>query len=611
MVLQGHFKCDAVNSVFIHPDRICDGSKDCPHGTDEMNCHVTCAEGFICAGGFVVAGDYNRSKSLTNVSFIDPRTRMVELSHMNVSMVLTQLCGLKLIYLIDLRLSNCSLDDLLVRSTCFPRLSKLDLSFNLIRSISTDESTNMLTIYHGAKSLHSLNLSHNIFLEDFDTATLASNLNLRVLDLSHTAISTFPDMHSMTLTLTHLNLSHTRITKLWAGTFPTAPISRPLEILDLRGADIEDVQLVALKGLKIKTHLYSDCFKLCCPQLTWDIPTHVCHAPTDPVSSCSSLIKEKLLNILVWMAGVVSVLGNTGVIVKYLATGRSNLHLSHGQLVIELAMSNLLMGIYLLIIASETIRFNGDYVLHDNQWRQSDMCKAAEFLYSLSSLVSPAFILLLVVDRYLAINNPLQQRPFSSGYILAFSILTWCLGLTLAAVPLLPWTHHWNVYSSNAACVRLPLLANRHPGWEATTATYIILNCLICLGIASAQFATFIAASAARKALTSNTYFIQHGDISTKTMQELALSRRVATITFTNLPCYLLIGVLGLLALGGHAVGRDAFVWLVLVILPGTSAINPVLYSLPMVQNLLAKTIAKRMASQGPMSQESPSSSRT
>ena len=595
--LLGYFKCDTLNFVFLHPDRVCDGSRDCPHGTDEIGCHVTCAQGFLCGSGFVVVDDYNRSKPLTNISFIDPTTRMVGFSHVNVSSVLPTFCALKLNFLLDLRLSNSSLTDLLVPHRCLPRLSTLDISNNLLRNISTTDS-NTVPIYYGAKSLYSLNLSHNFFLEYFDATTLAFNPNLRVLDLSHTAIATFPDMQSVTPSLTHLNLSHTRILQLTAATFPTDSNSWHLAILDLRGTTIEDVESDALRGLKIVAHLYSDSFKLCCPQLMWNIPAHVCHAPRDPLSSCSSLFKDKLLAVLVWIMGLVSVLGNSGVIVTHVIGGRSALQLSHVQLVTHLALSNLLMGVYLLIIASETVEFDGEYVLHDSAWRHSRLCKAAGVFYSLSSVLSPLFILLIIIDRYLVIKYPVSQRRLSSAYIFTYSIIAWWLGLALAAIPLLPWANHWNADTSNAACLGFPLLRERRPGWQFLTAVFIALNCLLCVSIALGQMKILRAASATRKATSTSHIPPSHSaNLSTKLQKELALTTRLTTVSATNLFCWLLADLTGFLVLGGHDLRPEAYAWIALFLLPLTSALNPVLYSLPFIRHRLAKAIARCMAS--------------
>ena len=208
--LEGYFKCSIQESVFLHPDRICDGSTDCLEGTDKMGCRVTCAEQFLCAAGFVIADNYDRFEQLTNVSFIDSRTCMIDFSHINASLVMSAICDLKLSNLLDLRLSNSCLANVLDSHVCFPRLSKIGLSYNLFRNISA----NLWPIYYWAAGLVFLNFSFNAHLEFFDAFTIFSNYNLMILDSSHTALTIFPSLTDSTLSLTQLNLSYTRIVQL-------------------------------------------------------------------------------------------------------------------------------------------------------------------------------------------------------------------------------------------------------------------------------------------------------------------------------------------------------------------------------------------------------------
>ena len=304
--LEGYFNSSIQESVFLHPDRICDGSTDCLEGTDEMRCRVTCAEQFLCAAGFVIADNCDRFEQLTNVSFIDSRTRMIDFSHINASLVMSAICDLKLSNLLDLRLSNSCLTNVLGSHICFPRLSKLGLSYNLFRNISAKEP-NLWPIYYGTAGLESLNFSFNAHLEFFDAFTIFSNCNLMILDSSHTALTIFPSLTDSSLSLTHLNLSYTRIVQLGAFTFPVGIKPWKLEIFDLRGNDIKEVHPKAFERLEILSNFYSDYFKLCCPQLKGEgIPDHVCHAPRDPLSSCSNLLENRLLRILVWVMGMAS-----------------------------------------------------------------------------------------------------------------------------------------------------------------------------------------------------------------------------------------------------------------------------------------------------------------
>ena len=600
--IPGFFRCYLFGSVLLHPDRVCDRSWDCNNGEDETGCHVTCAEGFLCAAGIVIADGYDRSDPLTNISFLDPRTRVIDFSGINVSSALTTITDLGLDYLLDLRLSNCSLIDVLGPYKVLPRLSKLDLSYNLFRNISNGDF-NTRAIYYSVRYLRFLNLSHNSLLDFFDTATIAGNAELRILDLSYTAITTFPDMNYVTYSLTHLNLSHTNIKRLPGFVFPQGYNSWNLEILDLHGTDIKDVEPDALIGLRIVSDLHSDYFKLCCPQLRGQrIPAHTCHAPSDPLSSCSNLLENGLLRILIWVMGVASVLGNTGVIVIRLVAGRKTVRLPYAHLVTQLGMSDLLMGVYLLIVASKDVQYSGEYVWHDNTWRHSDLCKTAGFLSTLSSEVSSLFILLITVDRFLVIKYPFGQRRLSLVGIVTCSILAWGLGLILAAVPLLPPTKHWDIYTSNAVCLGLPLLSERRPGWQYSTVVLIAFNSLLCVAIALGQLGIYRAVSSGRKSAPASgapcSTFSSSAELSPRMKEDLALARRLAAVAFTDLLCWMPVGVLGLLALAGQGLDGDAYAWVAVFVLPVNSALNPVLYSLPVIRDYIAKTLAKWMTSQ-------------
>ena len=601
---QGYFFCYHHFTVTtLHPDRFCDGSRDCPDGSDELGCHVTCSEGFLCIAGFVVADGFDKSQPLTDLSFVDRRTRMIDFSHINLSKVFPTINELDLDYLIDLRLSDCSLADVLLPTPRFSILSKLDLSYNLFRNI-TQEGSTFSAIYYGLRSLRFLNLSHNALLEFFDTNTLKLSYTLTTLDLSYTALATFPTMVHISNTLRHLNLSHTRIKRLASFTFPGGHKIWRLEILDLSKVGIEEVEPDTFRGLVITSHLNSDYFKLCCPQIRGTgVPAHTCHAPKDPLSSCFNLLENKLLRILVWVMGVVSLLCNLGVIVTRLAAGRATLRLPYAQFVTQLGVSDFLMGVYLIIIGVHDVRYHGDYVWHDTSWLKSDLCRTAGFLSTVSSEVSSVFILLITIDRYLVIKFPFGEHRLTPAAVVISSSLAWGLGLTLAIVPLLPWTDHWNLYSSNAVCLGLPLLPERSAGWQFSIAVFIVLNFLLCLGTASGQLAIYKAASAHRRAapaLTSYDYTSNSSaELSPRMKQDLALARRLAAVAFTDLLCWTPIGVLGLMSLRGHSLGGEAYAWMAVFVLPINSALNPLLYSLPVIRSLVAKAVARCLASTG------------
>ncbi|KAK3800616.1 hypothetical protein RRG08_053395 [Elysia crispata] len=207
-----------------------------------------------------------------------------------------------------------------------------------------------------------------------------------ILDSSHTALTIFPSLTDSSLSLTHLNLSYTRIVQLGAFTFPVGIKPWKLEVFDLRGNEIKEVHPKAFERLEILSNFDSDYFKLCCPRLKGEgIPDDVCHAPRDPLSSCSNLLEDRLLRILVWVMGMASVLGNASIIIKRLFSGRTTLRQPYAQLVTQLDCKPC-------------------------AWRHSHLCKAAGALCTLSSEVSSVFILLITIYRYLVIKCPFSEH---------------------------------------------------------------------------------------------------------------------------------------------------------------------------------------------------------
>lgn len=69
----------------------------------------------------------------------------------------------------------------------------------------------------------------------------------------------------------------------------------------------------------------------------------------------------------------IAIVGNLLVLLgRYWYRTRSNLE--HSMYLRHLAASDLLMGIYLAIIAIADMRFRGQYIFHDELWRYSGVC---------------------------------------------------------------------------------------------------------------------------------------------------------------------------------------------------------------------------------------------
>lgn len=95
-------------------------------------------------------------------------------------------------------------------------------------------------------------------------------------------------------------------------------------------------------------------------------------------------------------------------------------------LIRNLAMGDLLMGIYLLLVASVDQHYRGLYSVHEEVWRKSHLCQLAGFLSTLSSEIT-----------VFTLASRLQLRKGLSFPPCLVSFLSCILALTLGSYTLM------------------------------------------------------------------------------------------------------------------------------------------------------------------------------
>lgn len=145
----------------------------------------------------------------------------------------------------------------------------------------------------------------------------------------------------------------------------------------------------------------------------------------------------------------------------------------------HLAISDLLMGLYMMIIAGADSHYRGKYALHAQVWTSSVTCKMAGFLSVLSSEVSVLLVMLISIDRFLSVVFPLKNElhlTLRSAYILV--ITSWTFSLLLSIIPALPVEYFSEFYGKSSVCLALPLTSDRlaGSGWEYSIVVFICTN---------------------------------------------------------------------------------------------------------------------------------------
>ena len=283
---------------------------------------------------------------------------------------------------------------------------------------------------------------------------------------------------------------------------------------------------------------------------------------------------------MIWIIGLSALIGNTFVIIwrLFARSGQRGKHQSLAQqdrayvqsvLITNLAISDGLMGIYMLIIASADANYRGRYAFYAEEWQTSGTCKFAGFLSVLSSEASVFFITIISLDRCSCIIFPMSHatlKPKSAGVA---SGLAWCLAFIFSIIPLFAFNDEY--YGRSPVCLALPLTDTRPAGWAYSVALFLFVNLAAFIVIVICYSGIFIAVKKSRRNVGAGK----------NRSEELHLATRMALLIFTDFFCWMPIIIMGLLEFTGQEmIPSETYVWTAVFVLPLNSALNPYLYTI-------------------------------
>nr|KAG5712488.1 hypothetical protein BaRGS_011462 [Batillaria attramentaria] len=311
------------------------------------------------------------------------------------------------------------------------------------------------------------------------------------------------------------------------------------------------------------------------------VPEH-CDVPSDELSSCDDLLKSNFFRVFLWIFSALTITGNAGVLIFRAFLEKEGTSIAYRTLVVNLSLSDCLMGIYLAIIGSADTQFHGVYVSKETEWRESGTCKAAGFLALVSSEVSAFAVCLITLDRFLVIRFPFNSSiRLTKVSVIASCGATWVVTLILAAFPL--FQTRWEFYGQNGICLPLPITQRSFEGQEYAFAVFIVLNFVLCMVIGVGQALIFYSIHSTGKATMKD-----------NRKQDLVIARRLFLIVCTDFCCWFPIGLMGLMASSGIPIPGLVNVFAAVFVLPINSALNPFLYTI----NALLERRTKKMEQQ-------------
>ena len=320
-------------------------------------------------------------------------------------------------------------------------------------------------------------------------------------------------------------------------------------------------------------HRKLDRFILCC-YAKKSIEGVDCNSPVDEFSSCDDLMKNNTLQICIWILGILAFLGNLLVIIWRLIDKEENR--VHSFLLTNLAIADLLMGVYLLIIAIMDVKWQGQYFKHDIKWRSGLGCQITGALSMLSSEVSVLILTMITLDRLICIVFPFRFKRLTYRAAVFGCIGVWIFGAVVAVIPITGINYFYDesgkfgFYSRSAVCLPLQLSAGRPAGWEYSVAFFVVLNSISFIFILVAYISMFWTVKRVSRAVRS-----------TNLNKESAMAKRLVFIVMTDFCCWMPIIIINTLSLTGNFYdpSKIAYVWIAVFVLPLNSSLNPILYT--------------------------------
>ncbi|XP_068222848.1 G-protein coupled receptor GRL101-like [Palaemon carinicauda] len=549
----GQMRCGS--GPCLAEEKVCDGNVDCPlTWDDEDNCPFSCSSTAPeCECRDISISCLERGLTRVPVD-IEPQISRFHLAgnFLNSSMDINTFVQYRHIIFLDL--SNNSLTSLPIGMfQTLNRLRILDLRHNFISTIAN-------STFLGLANLRTLHLDGNrlMVLEPWGLYGLSS---LSTLDLSQQHLKNVTRHSFLGLrTLLSLNISHNRLQYLPDGTF--SGLSNLLA-LDVRRNQIAVMGSRLFTGMTSLDELWTDEFRFCC------LARHVrkCQPQADEFSSCEDLMTNVVLRVCVWLLGVLALTGNFLVIIWRIIYHNDNK--VHSFLITNLALGDLCMGLYLLIIAAVDVNYRGVYFLYDAVWRTSTLCQLAGFFSTFSSELSVFTLTVITLERFVVIMFPFRVSRLSMSWTKVIMGGVWvCVGL-LAALPLVDIHYFRNFYGRSGVCLALHITHEKPNGWEYSVFVFLVLNFVSFCVIAVSYWGMYRAARSSSAAVRSD-----------QQRRESSMARRMAVIVVTDAACWLPIILLGIISLAGVRIPPQVFAWVAVFVLPLNAAINPLLYTL-------------------------------
>ncbi|XP_071489060.1 G-protein coupled receptor GRL101-like [Diadema antillarum] len=295
-------------------------------------------------------------------------------------------------------------------------------------------------------------------------------------------------------------------------------------------------------------------------------------------------MSNTVLRLFIWVLGSSAFIGNAFVVgYRLLHSKRGRKSSVQGSLITNLAISDFLMGLYMITIAAADLQYRGKYALYADEWQSSFLCKLAGITSVISSEASVCLVMMISIDRCCHVMAPFNQKIHLSLRGAHYVELTvWILALSVSLPPaLIPSYVEGSFYGQSGVCLALPLTANRHTGWLYSVLLFIGVTFCAFLVTLMCYVAIFVSFRISKHKLGK----VGRGSQEERRLgTEIKMAAKMALVVGTDLLCWMPVIIMGIMSAAGKlAISSQVYAWISVFILPVNSSLNPYLYTLSSV----------------------------
>ena len=326
---------------------------------------------------------------------------------------------------------------------------------NLSRLIYLNISKNSLSrlpSFSAQGELLVLDLSENS-MNSLKPVDLVSVRKIKFLSLSKNNLVALPgELFYYMNDLIFVNISYNAVQKIGPKIFGN---ESKLETFDMRKNEMYRILHDSFEANPQNATIIVDKFATCC---FMDEAQCVSIHPRPDYLTCKRMLQDMFLRISVWVLGLSAFICNA--IAHYVRTQKRQGNKVQTLLISHLALSDLLMGVNMLILASADAYYGEYFPSYAHVWRQGFACKLAGFLSIFSSEGSVFFIALISIDRLLGIKYPFGG-PLSTKWARFCVGLAWLMAFLISVIPIALATDMGDVFSKSEVCIGIPIV-QRH-----------------------------------------------------------------------------------------------------------------------------------------------------